>query len=84
MLDCRYSNQAQDFLKKANKDLARRLMTKIEQLLANPYPQGVRTIEGYKEKIFRVRIGDFRILYEVDSKNNLLGVVKIDKRARVY
>ena len=31
-----------------------------------------------------IRVGDWRILYEVDYRNNLIGVVKIDKRRRVY
>ncbi len=41
-------------------------------------------LEGYKEKLFRVRVGDYRILYEVDYKSNIIGVVLIDKRSRVY
>lgn len=84
MLEAKYSNQAKDFLKKANKDLIQRIIKKIEELMHNPFPQGIKSVEGYKEKIFRVRVGDYRILYEVDHKDNFLGIVKIDKRPRVY
>lgn len=84
MLELKYSNQAEDFLKKAEKLITKRLIKKIEELMNNPFPQGIKSIEGYKERIFRVRVGDYRILYEVDNKNNLLGIVKIDKRPRVY
>ncbi len=38
----------------------------------------------YNEKLFRVRVGDYRILYEVDYKNDQLGIVKLDKRSKVY
>lgn len=31
-----------------------------------------KTVEGYGEKLFRVRVGNYRILYEVDYKNNLM------------
>ncbi len=41
-------------------------------------------VEGYKEKIFRVRVGDYRILYEVDYSKNFIGIVRIDHRGRVY
>jgi len=41
-------------------------------------------IEGYKEKLYRVRVGDYRILYEVDKNKNSIGIVKIDHRSRVY
>jgi mRNA-degrading endonuclease RelE of RelBE toxin-antitoxin system len=32
-------------------------------------------IEGYSEKLFRVRVGDYRILYEVEYRGNLIGIV---------
>jgi mRNA-degrading endonuclease RelE of RelBE toxin-antitoxin system len=51
----------------------------IRKLLED-FPKDVKRVEGYKEKTFRVRVGDVRILYEVDHKNTLLGVVKIGKR----
>lgn len=79
-----YSNQARKFLKKADKILTRRLLKKIEELRTHPVIRDTKTIEGYKEKLYRVRVGDYRILYEVDYTNNKIGIVKIDKRSRVY
>ena len=38
----------------------------------------------YSKGLFRIRVGDYRILYEVDYRNNLIGIVKIDKKPRVY
>ncbi|MBI5332426.1 MAG: type II toxin-antitoxin system RelE/ParE family toxin [Candidatus Aenigmarchaeota archaeon] len=84
MLEVKYSNQAEDFLRKAEKVVVKRLMKKIEELANNPFSQGIKSVEGYKERIFRIRVGDYRILYEVDQNSNLLGIVKIDKRSRVY
>lgn len=37
-----------------------------------------KVVEGYQEKLFRIRVG------EVDYKNNQLGIVKIDKRSKVF
>ncbi|MBI4152907.1 type II toxin-antitoxin system RelE/ParE family toxin [Candidatus Woesearchaeota archaeon] len=84
MLNVSYSKQAEKFLEKAEKDVARRIYDKIEELRVNPFPHGVRRVEGYQEKLFRERVGDYRILHEVDHRQNLLGIVKIDKRSRVY
>ena len=84
MFEVKYSNQALKFLKKADKVLQQRLIKKIEELQIDPFPHGVTTVEGYKEKTYRIRVGDYRILYEVDNKANLLGIIKIDKRPRVY
>jgi mRNA interferase RelE/StbE len=78
-----YSNQAKKFLKKSNEVLVKRLLNKIEELQKKPILHDTKTIEG-SEKLFRVRVGDYRILYEVDHDNNLIGIVKIDKRSKVY
>ena len=79
-----YSQQALKFLKKSEKTLAQRLAKKIEELKTNPVSHDTKTIQGYKEKLFRIRLGDYRILYEVDHSNNKIGIVKIDKRESVY
>ena len=84
MFDVKYSNQATKFLKKADKILIKRLMNKIEELRVEPILREKIIVEGYKEKIYRVRVGDYRILYEVDMVMNLVGIVKIDKRPRAY
>ena len=84
MLDIKYSNQALKFLEKTEKILQQRLIKKIEKLHVEPFLHEVTTVGGYKEKIYRVRVGSYRILYEVDHKLNILGIVKIDKRSRVY
>ena len=84
MFEIYYSNQAEKFLKKADKILAKRLIKKVDELKSTPIIHDTKTIEGYEEKLFRVRIGDYRILYEVDYKLNKIGIVKIDKRSKIY
>ncbi len=84
MFEVSYSNQAEKFLKKADKILAKRLINKIEELRNMPILHDTKIVEGYEEKLFRVRVGDYRILYEVDYKSNKIGIVKIDKRSKIY
>lgn len=57
----------------------------INKLEENPFPQEVERVEDFEgEKVFRVRVGDKRILYVVRYNPNKLIVVKVDKRSRVY
>lgn len=84
MFGVKYSNQALKFLKKSDRLLQQRLMKKIEALRIEPFPSDIKSVEGFKEKLFRVRVGDYRILYEVDHQLNLIGIVKIDHRKTVY
>lgn len=79
-----YSRQARKFILSAEKILAKRLTNKIEELLLKPVLHDTKAVQGYKEKLFRVRVGDYRILYEIDYSKKLIGIVKIDKRPKVY
>jgi len=81
--DVSYSNRSKKFLKKADKVIVKRVIEKIEKLRENPVIHDTKTVEGSKG-LFRVRVGDYRILYEVDYRNNLIGIIKIDKKPRVY
>ena len=80
MLEPQYSNQATKFLKNTDKILAKRIIQKVEELQENPVIHDTKTIQGYTDKVYRVRVGDYRILYEIDYPNKILGIIKIDKR----
>lgn len=60
----------------------RRIAEKLEELQNNPFPHDMKRIEG--DSLFRIRVGKVRILYEVDYVHKQIGIVKIDKRERVY
>ena len=83
MFDVKHSNQSEKFLRKADKTLAKRITEMIERLREEPIIHDTKRIEG-SHGVFRVRVGDHRVLYEVDYKNNLIGIIKIDKRSKVY
>jgi len=85
MLNIEYSFHAKRFLKKADKLLMLRIIKRIEKLSEEPFPSEIVRVEKYtKEKVFRIRVGDYRISYSVFHDKNLLFVVDIDKRERVY
>jgi mRNA interferase RelE/StbE len=84
MFEIKYSRQAVKFLKSHDKKFVLRILSRIEKLRDEPIQHDSKKVEGYREKLFRIRVGTYRILYEVDHKDNLIGIVKIDKRKRVY
>ena len=63
MFNILYSKQAVRFLKKAEKILVKRLLEKIEKLREEPISNDTKRIKG--TKLFGVRVGNYRILYEV-------------------
>jgi mRNA-degrading endonuclease RelE of RelBE toxin-antitoxin system len=82
MLSILYSKQASRFLKRAERQMSDRILRRIESLAVVPHPQELQRVTG--TGLFRIRVGRVRILYEVDVAANTLGIVKIDKRERVY
>jgi mRNA interferase RelE/StbE len=59
------------------------LTRRIDGLQENPLPPGVRKIEG-ADKLYRLRVGDYRILYEVDDHRKAVTIIKIGHRRDVY
>lgn len=71
------------FLKKLrDKKLLLNLCHKLEELKYNPNPSGSKKL---KEGLgYRLRIGDYRILYTVDFKTDLIEIYKIGHRKDIY
>ena len=70
------------FLHKIPKHDAERIRKKILDL-KNPFALKPKKLKG-SEDVFRLRIGDYRILFFIDEEMKIVTVSKIDKRGRVY
>lgn len=80
-----FSSKAGKYIKKLDAITKKRIEEKIDKLEEDPFPQEVERVEDFKgKKVFRVRVGDQRILYVVRYNPNKLIVVDVDKRSRVY
>lgn len=80
----RFTSQAGKFLKRAEKGLYERIYEKLEKLAIDPYPSDSKRVVGRQEKVFRVRIGKYRITYVVFYEQNEILIVGIDIRERIY
>jgi len=60
-----------------------RLTVVIDKLHGNPRPQGVEKLSG-EEDLWRIRVGDFRVIYEITDRVLLILIVKIGHRREVY
>jgi mRNA interferase RelE/StbE len=60
-----------------------RVIRKIEALAQDPRPAGCKKLKGYKDQ-WRVRIGDWRVVYIVDDTARLASVTRIAHRSEVY
>ncbi len=60
-----------------------RVEGKIDSLADDPRPPGVKLLSS-EERIYRVRAGDFRILYQVNDKVLTILVIAIGHRRDIY
>ena len=60
----------------------RRVVTKIEGLARDPRPAGSEKLSG--EEKYRLRQGDYRILYEIVDTELIVTVVRVGNRRDVY
>lgn len=80
-----FSTKSSKYINKLDNSIKNRIKEKIEKLEQDPFPQEVERVEDYNnEKVFRVRVGDQRILYIVRYNPNKIIIIKIDKRSKVY
>jgi mRNA interferase RelE/StbE len=60
-----------------------RALRKMESLGENPRPAGCKKLKGYRD-LWRIRVGDWRILYVIDDGAKLVSVTRIAHRREVY
>jgi mRNA interferase RelE/StbE len=64
-------------------NLLSRIDARIQDLAENPRPRGTERLRGPQDG-FRVRVGDYRILYDVDDGQQLVIIGRVRHRRDVY
>lgn len=67
---------------KLDKKIIPDIKTAIAGLAKNPLPNGYKKLKG--EDAYRIRIGDYRVIYEIDEDFILVTVVSAGHRKNVY
>ena len=70
-------------LKQLSKENFYRIISPIKSLIENPRPHGCRKITGSKSD-WRIRVGDFRVIYEIDDKERAIRVMRVRHRRSAY
>ncbi len=84
--DLYISRKAEKFLNSCDSDLRDVFERAFTILVENPLPikeYDIRKIKG-QEKVFRIRIGSYRIIYGVYKRDQEILILKVDKRGTVY
>ena len=75
-----FSSGARRDLRKLDARIRNRIEREIESLRENPYPRASLKLKGV-ERTWRIRVGAFRVVYEVHEDLILVTVLKVDRRS---
>jgi mRNA interferase RelE/StbE len=83
------ANYSVEIKKSATKEIAKlpavtlkKVLEKLQALENDPRPKGCKKLSG--DEKYRIRVGTYRILYEIADKKLIVFVVKVSHRKDVY
>lgn len=60
-----------------------RLIASIQQLAEQPKPVGAEKLSGHID-LYRIRVGSYRVVYEIDNGQIVVTVIKVGHRKEIY
>jgi mRNA interferase RelE/StbE len=78
--EIKFSKQATKFINGLQQNLKDRIIAKFREISENPF----RFLEHYEGDYYKIRIGDFRALVDIDNERRILWIRVFDKRGRIY
>ena len=64
-------------------DIKPRVGLTVDSLSDNPFAAGIRKLHGHR-RLYRVRVGQYRLVYEIDEQRKLVLVTRIRHRREAY
>jgi mRNA interferase RelE/StbE len=75
--------RARKHLERLDPVIQRRIAKAIDALTTDPEPAGCKSLRGMTD-VLRVRVGDYRILYQLARADHVVQVIDIDHRRDIY
>lgn len=76
------SGEAKRFLKKIHLSDKQKILAKLKLLSSNPLPNGCIKFKGCE--FYRIRQGDYRIIFSINNQKLIILILDIDHRKDIY
>jgi mRNA interferase RelE/StbE len=70
-------------LEKLPRPMISKIVSAVDNLSSNPYPQGVRKLVSTKSS-YRIRVGDYRVIYNIVENRLIVEIVRVGHRKDIY
>jgi mRNA interferase RelE/StbE len=64
--------------------IVKRISKAIDQLEKNPRPSGCKKLKGKNEELWRIRVGDYRVVYSIEDILLIIDIRKVGHRKDIY
>ena len=78
-----FARSARRELENLEAPIIRRIIARVEALMTNPRPPGCVKLQGAAD-LWRIRIGDYRVVYSIDDSARLVDIRVVRHRSDVY
>ncbi len=82
MFEIKFSKNSIKALKNLPRPISKRIYEEISQLKENPYKKNIKKLAG--QPYFRLRVGDYRVIFAISKKELIILVIKIAHRKKIY
>ena len=79
----RITRKAQKQFKKLHPQAQDRIAPAMQALSKNPRPHGVKKLKG-EENLWRIRVGNYRVIYEIRNDQLIVLIVRVAHRSKAY
>jgi mRNA interferase RelE/StbE len=76
--------KAEKELRALPKAIIQSVIAIVESLAINPYPANTKKLKGKVKSHFRVRTGNYRIIYEIQNQELIIYIIEVGHRKDIY
>ncbi len=84
MYELLISRQALKDIAGLPKSVVPRVTKAIDALRIDPRPLGCKKLKGQREYLWRIRVGDYRVIYDIKDKVKVVEVREVGDRKDIY
>ncbi|WP_428267614.1 type II toxin-antitoxin system RelE family toxin [Haliangium sp.] len=82
--EVKLSSAAQRDLRRLETHLRSRVKSALKNLIADARPIGCKKLRGRTDDVYRIRVGDYRVLYRIDDESHIVLVLRVIHRREAY
>jgi mRNA interferase RelE/StbE len=79
-----FKNSAYKELERLPKSTVRKIAVAIDGLEVDPRPVGVKKLKDSSEDLYRIRVGDYRVIYTINDGVKIVTILRIGHRKDIY